>query len=589
LDVKNGRHAGIAMAVVIALTASLCTVAPAAGNATVPKTSTSVFKLKPGKDRVDVTVKVTVTNRIPNKVTVAPCPGDPGRTCRNTTRFYVDSFGYFSIQRGGRGVRFTGPGVKARIDHKNDYYTNYVVSFAPIYAGQSRTFKATYYLPASWPRSPNRTRVTEAYAHFCWHGQPTDRGSATAILPRSYVPSTQGGLVTTKRTRNGVVLRAKRSAQLGRFYACTDSFQPGKLMRTETVSPGGQTVTVEGWPGDPEWSAAITTGVEKTLPRLEKIVGTPIPADDVVVRQVASQALGGYAGDFDDRSDAIRVGEKYDDPFLVAHELSHAWFNRSTVKDTWIMEGHAEWMSYQANLRACSRPGTYPGKGKPNLGKWRYLGVNPTKREQDVVDFQYQAACSIVQRIEWLAGLDGMAEISQALLERTPKYGGSVRKNAPKPDWREWLDAVDELGPVPAWRVHGMDGAEKLLLEYGIARPRDLEGRVEARTAYHEALDGPWGVYMPTVVRDLMDDWKFDKATKALDLSDRIISTATAAEIDGADDMVARVGTVMREARTIDRLRAIRRRLDADPASFEPVPTQEPAQQAPRRTGTRPV
>ncbi len=562
----------VAIALSLSLVAALVSATGVAADAKRPTTSTSTYRLSPGKDRVDVAVDVTVTNRVPNKVTVGPCPGNPGRTCRTTTRYLVGSFGYFSVQKGGRGVEFSGPGVKANIDHKNEAFTNYVVRFAPIGQGQSRTFRVTYHLPAAGPRSPNNTRITDAYAHFCWHGQPTDRGSVTAFLPKSFVPETQHAKITQKRSKKGVILRSKRNTKPGRFYACTDSFKPEKLVRTETVSPSGQVVTVEGWPEDPKWTEVITEGVERTLPQLEEIAGTPIPGDEIVVRQVAAQALGGYAGDFSGKSEQIRVGETYDDAMLVAHELAHAWFNRKTVKDTWIMEGHAEWMSHQANRRACIRPGDYPGKGKPKLIDWQYLGVDPSKREQDVVDYQYAAACDTVQQIEWLVGLERMTDISRALLERTPKYGGTPRKEAPRPDWREWLDAVDELGVVPAgrgdWRT-----VENTLVQYGVAKRRQLKGRGAARQHYHEALDGSLAEVMPVVVRDLMDDWQFDKAKRALDVSERIIAAANTAEEAGTGDVVAWVGPVLRDARSIDELRAIRKRLDTDLASFEPAPS----------------
>lgn len=379
----------ILLALCLSLVVTLSAGVPAEADATRPTISTSTFRLDPKKDRVEVNVRVTVTNRIPSRITVGPCPDAPARTCRTRTSFYVASFGYFSIQLGARGVRFSGPGVKGRIDRQNAFYTDYVVEFTPIYSGQSRTFKARYYLPAAGPRSPNRTRLMQAYAHFCWHGQPTDRGSATAILPPDSVPTTEYGAVITRRTRQGVVLRSRRAGSIGHFYACTDSFKPARLVRTETATSDGQTITVEGWPEDPEWSAVITSGVEETLPVLEEIAGAPIPGGDVVVRQVAAQALGKYAGDFNDKIGQIRVSETYDDPMLVAHELAHAWFNRTSIKDTWIMEGHAEWMAHQANHRACGDPSAYPGKGKPDLARWQYLAVDSSKRDVAVVDYQY--------------------------------------------------------------------------------------------------------------------------------------------------------------------------------------------------------
>ena len=68
------------------------------------------------------------------------------------------------------------------------------------------------------------------------------------------------------------------------------------------------------------------------------------------------------------------------------------------------------------------------------------------------------------------------------------------------------------------------------------SRPKELKGRAQARTRYHEVLAGPWGDHMPIVARDLMDDWRFD-------------------------------GTI-RTATSIGELTTIRKRLARDPASF---------------------
>jgi hypothetical protein len=565
-------------AVSLSLLAALLVTTGAAADARSPTSSKSTFRLSPGAERVDVTVDVTVTNRIPNKVTVAPCPGQPSRTCRTTTRFFTDKFGFFSVQTGGRNVKFSGPGVKARVDHKNDAFTNYLVDFAPIYQGQSRTFRVNYQVPAAGPRSRNATRITDAYAHFCWHGQPTDRGTVTAFLPKTFEQSTDYGAVAQKRSKKGVILKAKRKTNLGRFYACTHSFKPHKMVRTETVSPSGQTVVIEGWPEDPKWTEEITANVVSTLPQLEELAGVPIPGDEIAVRQVAAQALGPYAGEFDDRSESIRVNEDYGDQLVIAHELAHAWFNGRTIKDTWLAEGYADWMAHEANRRACVRPGDYPGKGKPQLGDWQYLGVDFTQREEKVVDYQYEAACDIVQQMEWLVGLERMAEISRALLERTPKYGGTRPKKPPKPDWREWLDAVDELGTAQAGR--GLPRtAELLLVKYGVAKPKQLKGRAPARARYHEALDAPWGEYMPVAVRNLMDAWQFDKAMRALGVSESIADLATSAETDGSGQLLGLVGPQLRDARSIGELRRLKMRLATDPVSFEPAEETAPAEE----------
>ena len=158
-------------AALVALSLSL-TLVIAVGSATAaesrfPSNSKSTFRLQPSKDRVLVTSKVTLANRAPDSVTVGPCPNDRSRTCRITTRWYVDEYPDYWIAAGARKVKFKGPGVKARITSQEGGWTYYTVRFAPIYRGQKRTFTVSYEMPAARPRSPNQTRILDAYAHFC--------------------------------------------------------------------------------------------------------------------------------------------------------------------------------------------------------------------------------------------------------------------------------------------------------------------------------------------------------------------------------------------------------------------------------------
>ena len=138
---------------------------------------------------------------------------------------------------------------------------------------------------------------------------------------------------------------------------------------------------MEGWPEDPDWTASITEGIETTLPALEEVIGAPGFTDDLVIRQVAMQALAGYAGDFHPGTGRIRVSERLDDPQLVAHEMAHAWFNGGTLAGTWLIEAYADWAGRAATGGRCEDPGDYPGKGGPKLRRWRFIGANPSDRD----------------------------------------------------------------------------------------------------------------------------------------------------------------------------------------------------------------
>ena len=537
--------------------------------------SKSTFTLDPKRQRVNVVVDIVITNRTPPSVRSGPCPSDPRRTCRTTTNYYTESWGFLAIQHGARNLRVRGPGVSARVANQNDTYKNYSIGFDRIQRGQTARLKVTYHLPAARARSGNSTRISPAYAHFCWHGQPTKAGSVIAILPPGYEPTTQHANVRIAGSRKRVKVTPSKRVRPGKFYACTDSLDTDEILETRTVSPSGQVVTVQGWPDDPTWTDAVTGAVEDTLPTLEELIGTPIPAEGLTIVEVASQALGGYAGDFSNRSGNVRVGEQADDPIVITHELAHAWFNHQTLGEKWMYEGAAEWVAREANGDRCdwrSRP--VGDEEVPRLRKWRQLGPEPTDAERSFVSAQYFLACDTYDRMADLAGEENVATVIAALLGRTAKYGGSTPRKPPKPDWKEWLDAVEELGMAAnGWLPNTLMADE--LVEAGIARRKDLAGRVEARTEYHRFLRGPRSAAMPLVVRDLMDSWTFDKAREGIAIADETMALAEA--WDRANDGSTAEGVAARLAGVTDlkALRRLKKAVGKDPVGASESPRRE--------------
>jgi hypothetical protein len=521
----SSRRIGIIAAVSAVL--AMVTVAAASSTALgfddqLQTRSMSTFSLQPGKDRVAVMVDLSITNRIPDRVDFL-----------GTTHYYNQDFPVL-IQKGATNVRVSGEGTKIRRVHRGEVADTYKVTYPRVFKGQTAKVRVSYELKAAGPGSARTTRVTNAYSHFCWHGQPTDRADARAILPKGYRPDTVGDGIRSKSVRGATWLMPQRMKDAKRLH-CVESSKPSKLARNTITTPSGESVVVEGWPEDPQWLSAVSSLVEATLPVLQAWVGSPMPAHELVVRQSAIQALGGYAGDFDGRSDEIRVGETTDNPETVTHELAHAWFNRSTMGETWMIEGSAEWASRVANGYWCSDPSAIAASARSNLRDWQYLGIDADERENAVVSHQYAASCWIHQEVTKAVGFERMVSVNRALLERTPKYGGAGDPDAAVPDWREWLDAVDEIGLVPAG-VDDFEFAERLLVDFGIADPNELSDRAGARAYYHAALDA-WGEYLPEAVRVYMDAWEFDSAVAAMDVADVIVGdlNAVAYSADPAD------------------------------------------------------
>lgn len=513
------RAARQALLVVLALGLALPTVALAADRLDVKTDST--FRLLPGKDRVRVTIDIRMTNRHAPTYTVEPCRPGSSQRCRFKHSYYFDQWGYVYVPAGATGIRFSG-GVGKRLDEQTQHWKRFSVSFPDLYYGRTRSFRVTYSLPGGEPRSKHRTRVMDAYSYFCWHGEPGDRGTVVAKLPPGYQATTYGEKTRIKRNRKGTTIIARFKASPGTFYACTDAFKPRKLLRTELTSPGGQHVTIEGWPEDPEWSEAMVNAVETTLPDLEALIGEPMPLDEIVVREVSRQSLYGYGSSFRVRHALMRLGEHIDEPTMAPRGLALTWFNERRIKDEWLQMGLSDWAGYRVSGYRCGYAGAYPGKGKPNLRKWKHYSGKPTERQEALIDWQYDAACGLVEDVADRIGDGRMREVIAALVDRRPAYGtvagDSTRKRSGKrtpATWHDWLDAVDEIGLVPAG-VSDLTMAEEALRAHGIATRKQLKGRAEARLAYHETLASMAGTPMPGCVDRAMNAWDFEAARKAI-------------------------------------------------------------------------
>ncbi len=383
-------------------------------------------------------------------------------------RYYLERWGPIGVPTGAKDFRVTGRGVRSRRFPTGGSFDNVIVSFPRIYRGQTVSFSARWTLPSRGAESASEVRVSDAYSTFCWSGQPVDSGFITVTMPRSLEAVTRGSAVRTSRSGNARRIQARERRDMGTFYACTDIFDPKRLVRRDVTSPGGQVVSVEGWPGDVAWLDEVTTSVESVVAGLESVVGVPIAGGDRIrVREVAANALMGYGGEFDLGSGSIRVSESGASAQLLAHELSHVWFNAQSVNANWMWEGLAEWAARETVGSQCTAPAEYPVKGSPRLGSWRILGPQAGLGDQAVVEYQYLAACSIMDDVARRMGPEQMRAALGALLDGGAPYDrlpplvvltppapaiarwAATRSRPPRStpvDWRQWLDIMDEVG-----------------------------------------------------------------------------------------------------------------------------------------------
>lgn len=571
-----GRRSPLTLLLALVLAAGSMVAAPAgalADDDPVAERAAITYRLLPDEGRIDATADIRFTNRIPVQ-----------RAGTRIRRIYLDRWGPIAIPADATRVRVRPRSVKVQRIPTGGPFDNLVFSFPRIFNGGSVSFRLTFRVRGD-DRSPSGTVISAAYSHFCWPGQPVDTGPIALVVPYRLEVVTQGSPVRTSRKGSQRQITA-RARDLATFYACTDVYDPSLLVRRDLRSPLGHAVTVEGLAGHDAWLETTSRSVAEALAGVEAVVGAPLPGDDPIkVREVPSGALQGYAGDFDPRSGVVRVGDQGASVGLLAHELSHAWFNNDTLAANWLWEGFAEWSSRETVGFPCDEPVEPPFSGRPRLGDWQVLqSANVTFEDQQRIQWQYEAACAIQGQVSATTGRDRMQQAIAVLLagdspyDRLPGDAAAVGPSpsaAPSPagapstseprrlppggqpatsdptapattdpmptaepatgftatrsskrrtrpvDWRQWLDIVDEVGLVPAGVVD-LAFAEDLLVANGVVRRSALRDRAVARAAYHELQSlAPLGV-TPVVVRRGLDRWEFDAAARDIRLADRV-------------------------------------------------------------------
>jgi hypothetical protein len=374
------------------------------------------------------------------------------------------------------------------------------------------------------------TRVTDGYARFCWTGEITDSGTTRAILPPGWEAVTSMAPTKSKSGANGTVIEASSRKSPFHFYACTDAIKTAEQQRIYVLGPSEQVITLDSWPSDPGWQEAMIDVIGVELEMIEELVGSPMPFPELTINEVARVNPYDMRTDFRPAQARLFIDEDAHGLGVPNIALARTWFNETTIAEPWLEQGLAMWAGLASDGSSCPDPGAFPGNGDPVLAEWAQRQGKPVTWDGDRLYYQTAAACSIVERLATAIGPEPMAAAIAAMLADTPKYGSqpAVSPGDPQPaDWRDFLDAVDELGLVPGGEPD-LEMAERLLLEYGIATVGDLSGRASARQIYHEGLAAMEGSQMPVYVNDLMERWSFSEALLAVIEAGKAYRTITA-------------------------------------------------------------
>jgi hypothetical protein len=520
------------------------------GDSRVTSSATTTYQVVPGKGYVLVTIVQKITNHTPSKSSSYDCsvrgvdpyygPYEIKRTCRTTTRYYYNGWGVVT-EAGATNVkvRVTGGSATIKRTKKAAFYDNWLIRIPNTFNGQSRTITTTYRLPGKAPRSTDTTRINGAYLSFFGIAQYADSASVRVLVPAAFETTTSGGPITQAADHGGYhVYTSGKVADPDKWYVGITGTNDAGRVHQSLTSANGRPIEIEGWPGDKAWMNAVHDEASNSISELEELIGRQLPGNGPVrIDEVSGTELGdAYIGTYDNDTRIATVSEDFTQAGTVAHELSHVWFNSDLFTANWLSEGYASWAerAVGANKTDC-KPGSYPGTGKPNLELWRQADPRATQEQLDIVDYQYDAACKIITDTVARIGTDGMRDALAVLMTADAAYPGTKdAKLGGKVDWRQWLDAVDERGALPA-DVEDTKTFADLLRTYGIATDVQLKGRADARTHLDATRDavtevgGGWAV--PAGVYTSMRDWKFDDAEALMTEAEAVMATAT--EIEG--------------------------------------------------------
>ena len=237
------------------------------------------------------------------------------------------------------------------------------------------------------------------------------------------------------------------------WYAWVTATNDEALTRDRLALAGGDQVVIRGWPEDKRWRGRVRDLLRDGVPALVDRIGLAWPVDgSLVISEVYTPLLEGYAGFYDPDTNEITISEDLDD-LTIIHETSHAWFNKSLFTERWITEGLAD--EYAARvLRGLDRG--YPGPPASNpqekaafpLSDWAPPAAIRDVESQDRESYGYAASWSLMRRIVDLVGEEGMRAAFAAAAAGTTAYPGEAppeRSRLPS-DWRRFLDLLQGDG-----------------------------------------------------------------------------------------------------------------------------------------------
>jgi hypothetical protein len=441
-----------------------------------------------------------------------------------------------------RAVRADGQSLTVSVDRTDDAGEGFVyaeIRLRPnVLAGQSLTFRLDYEIPFQPPRAKAWSRGNDAVVAFPAFS-PGDPGLASmeVRVPKDYEVEVGGSELDRTEAEGQIVLTAAAIDDPETFTAMIVATRENKLV-LEATTVDNLLIELEAWPDDTAWIDYIGEQLDATMPTLQDLVGQPWPdsVDELVVVESLIPAAHGYGGWYDPTDGSITMGDEFD-PVLIAHELSHVWFNDSLFKSRWINEGLAEEYAQTtlATLHLPADAAVAPDRSGPGAvdlndwtDAWSFEDVDDLKE-----NYGYAASWYVLDQIAAEVGEEEMREVIAVAADHEITYVGDPEREklAGTFDWRALLDLLEiEAGSTKAAGLFDRfvvnDEQRALLATRGIAR-ESYAGLVERGDGWTPPLE----------VRRAMSLWDFEHVDDLIAQSDEVLELRADIEetLDGLD------------------------------------------------------
>lgn len=506
-----GRRVGLRAPVLAALLLGpALAIAPALARAaaaadTLRETASATYVADPANGVVHVTVSESATNLTPNV--------ESGGTIR---QFYYEEL-VLPIHAEATNVTAADSRGTLRLTRENEdgYDLARIQLRSSIFYGETAAITLRYDLAGGAPRSESEIRVGRAFVGlylFAWGD--AGLGSVRVELPAGFDPEVLGDELAQSTTDGAVVLSATAIAQPFEWFSIVSANRDASLAISRLALGSGNTITIRAWPEDGEWQARVADTLRLGTPLLRTLVGLDWPVEgELVVTEVQSAALEGFAGIYDSSNDTILITEELDE-LTIVHEASHAWFNDALFDSRWIDEGLAN--TYASVVLDRLMIGEYEPPERPRvdapgevpLNDWIFPGRIADDETADREDYGYNASWFIVLDLFDEVGEDGMRGVLRAAANDEIAYLGDARPETvpARDDWRRFLDLLEERA--------GSEAAGDLFVSFILSSDEltELTAREDARESYAALVGDVDDLAPPFVVRDAMSEWRFDDA-----------------------------------------------------------------------------